>query len=85
MFIAELAKRVGLSVDTIKSWEQQGLLMPARDDQDRRVYREEDVALGLELAKLGIVARRRSQKLSHLVEAAPKQLSLLGEEKKLVS
>ncbi len=81
MFIAELAKRVGRSVDTIKSWEQQGLLAPSRDEYDRRVYREEDVALGLEFAKLGIIARRRSQKLSKLVAAEPEQLRLLDEQK----
>ena len=80
MLVADLAKRIGRSVDTIKRWEEQGLLAPERDDRDRRVYREEDVATCLELAKLAIAARRRSQKLSLLVAAAPKQLSLLNEK-----
>jgi DNA-binding transcriptional MerR regulator len=84
VLVAELSKRVGRSVDTIKRWEEQGLLQPARDDRDRRVYREEDVEVCLDLAKLGIAARRRSQKLSLLVAAAPKQLQLL-DEKKLAS
>ena len=80
MFIAELARRVGRSTDTIKSWEEQGLLTPARDAQDRRVFSEDDVHLGLKLAELAIAAKRRSQKLSELVAAEPVQLSLIGSE-----
>jgi len=81
VLVAELAKRIGRSVDTIKRWEEQGLLTPQRDDRDRRVYREEDVALCLELARLGISARRQSRKLSLLAAAAPQQLPLLDQAK----
>lgn len=79
MFIAEFAKRVGRSVDTVKSWDEQGLLTPSRDGHDRRVYREEDVPEGVALARLGITARRQNRKLASLVAAAPKQLALLVE------
>ena len=81
MLVAELARRVGRSVDTIKRWEGQGLLAPRRDDRDRRTYTEADVALCLELARLGIAARRKSQKLSVLAAMAPRQLQLLDQEK----
>ena len=81
MLVAELARRIGRSVDTVKRWEDQGLLTPRRDDRDRRTYTEEDVALCLELARLGISARRQSQKLSVLAAAAPQQLQLLDQEK----
>jgi DNA-binding transcriptional MerR regulator len=82
MFIAEYARRIGRSVDTIKSWEDQGLLAPTRDDHDRRIFAEEDVILGLDLARLGIAARRQSQKLSSLVAAAPRQLELLDDQQR---
>lgn len=77
MFNAELARRVGRSTDTIKSWEEQGLLSPTRDGQDRRVFPEEDVQTGLKLAELGIAARRLSQKLTELVASQPVQLSFI--------
>jgi len=82
VFIAALARRVGRSTDTIKAWEEQGLLTPARDDQDRRIYSEEDVRTGLKLAALGIAARRRSQKLAELVASEPVQLPLIRTEAK---
>lgn len=82
VFIAELARRVGRSTDTIKAWEEQGLLTPARDEQDRRIYSEDDVRVGLKLAALGITARRRSKKLAELVAAEPVQLSLIRNDAK---
>ena len=81
MFIAELAKRVGRSTDTIKSWEEQGLLKPLRDEHDRRVFSEDDVKKGLMLARLGIAARRSSQKLAVLVASEPTQLGLISDQK----
>lgn len=84
MFIAQFAKRVGRSVDTIKRWEGEGLLQPARDDLDRRVYNEQHVSLCLEIAKLGLAAKRHSKKLKYLVETMPTQLGLLEDEQILV-
>ena len=75
MKVGELAKRVGRSVDTLKRWEQQALLTPARDNRGRRIFREEDVAFCLHLAELSIAAQRRSQKLKVLAADVPVQLN----------
>jgi predicted site-specific integrase-resolvase len=77
MKVGELAKRVGRSVDTIKRWEEDGLLSCDRDSRGRRMYDESHVELCLRLAELGILAQRRSAKLKTLATAEPVQLSLL--------
>jgi len=81
VFIAELARRVGRSVDTIKRWEEEQLLSPGRDTQGRRVFTEADVELCLRLAQLSLLAQRRSQKLGALASREPKQLALLNSER----
>ncbi len=78
MQVGELAKRVGRSVDTIKRWEEEGLLSCERDPRGRRVFDESHVELCLRLADLGLLAQRRSEKLATLAAAEPLQLSLLG-------
>lgn len=77
MLISELARRVGRSVDTIKRWEEDGLLTPRRDTRGRRVFNEKHVERCLQLAELALLAQRRSEKLKSLFEHAPAQLSLL--------
>ncbi len=77
MQVGELARRVGRSVDTIKRWEEERLLSCARDRRGRRIYDESHVELCLRLADLGLLAQRRSEKLSTLAAAEPVQLSLL--------
>jgi DNA-binding transcriptional MerR regulator len=77
MQVGELAKRIGRSTDTIKRWEEAGLLTCERDGRGRRVYGEEHVKLGFRLADLGVSAQRRSEKLKTLADREPHQLSLL--------
>ncbi|TAM88048.1 MerR family transcriptional regulator [bacterium] len=78
MRIGELARAVGRSVDTIKRWEDQGLLMCPRDVRGRRVYNQAHVELCLRLADLSLLAQRRSERLKALADREPCQLSLLA-------
>ena len=80
MLIGELARHVGRHVDTLKRWEEAGLLVPERDDRGRRTYRAEHVELCLALAKLGIAAQKNCCKLSELAEQMPVQLTLLDRQ-----
>jgi hypothetical protein len=77
MRVGELAKRVGRSVDTIKRWEEEGLLSCDRDRRGCRSYDESHVEACRRLADLGLLAQRRSEKLAILAAAEPVQLSLL--------
>ena len=77
MQVGELAKRVGRSVDTLRRWEDEKLLSCDRDNRGRRVYNETHVELCLRLADLGVLAQRRSEKLTSLSKNVPTQLSLL--------
>ena len=77
MLIGELAKRVGRHVDTLKRWEEAGLLVPERDARGRRIYGAEHLELCLALAKLSIAAQKSCCKLSDLIEQIPVQLTLL--------
>ncbi len=77
VLIAQLARRVGRSTDTIKRWEEQGLLTCSRDSLGRRVYDEGHVQTCSRLANLAILAQRRSEKLSTLADREPQQLSLM--------
>jgi DNA-binding transcriptional MerR regulator len=78
MQVGELAKRIGRSIDTIKRWEEEGLLSCERDSRGRRMYDESHVQLGFRLADLGLLAQRRSEKLKTLADREPLQLSLLS-------
>jgi len=42
--IAEVVERTGVSHDTLRYYEKEGLVAPPRDDAGRRRYREHDVA-----------------------------------------
>jgi DNA-binding transcriptional MerR regulator len=77
MHVGDLAKRVDRSVDTIRRWEEEGLLSCERDRRGRRIYDESHVELCLRLADLGLLAQRRSEKLKALADREPQQLSLL--------
>lgn len=77
MHVGELAKRINRSVDTIRRWEDEGLLTCDRDGRGRRVYEESHIELGLRLADLGLLAQRRSEKLISLASSVPAQMSLL--------
>jgi hypothetical protein len=77
MTVGQLARRVGRSVDTIKRWEDQKLFTCPRDYRGRRIYDQSHVDLCLRLAELAIVAQRRSEPLSLIAAAEPRQLTLL--------
>ncbi len=42
--IGEFAQKTGLSVHTLRYYEQEGLLTPARNQANRRMYTEQDLA-----------------------------------------
>lgn len=42
--IGDFSKQTGLSIDTLRYYEKEGLLYPERDKNDRRNYTEEDKA-----------------------------------------
>lgn len=43
MQIGEFSKRTGLSIDTLRYYEKEGLLTPRRDFNERRIYSENDI------------------------------------------
>lgn len=43
MQIGEFSKRTGLSIDTLRYYEKEGLLTPRRDFNERRFYGENDI------------------------------------------
>ncbi len=80
--IGELIKHVGRSADTIKRWEQLGLLMPERDARGHRRYAEADVERCRRLAELGFIAQVRNKKLVSLALPDSGQLAFeFGEAK----
>lgn len=44
MKISEMAKRTGLSENTLRYYEKRGLIRVQRDQHQRRIYTEQDVA-----------------------------------------
>ncbi|WP_225046511.1 MerR family transcriptional regulator [Lacticaseibacillus kribbianus] len=69
--IGEFAARLGLSADTLRYYEKEGLLAPHRDANGQRDYTEEDVAwllfllhlkgTGMTMAQLRRYVRLRAQ------------------------
>ena len=43
MFIGEFSNRTGLTIDTLRYYEKEGLIKPLRDKSGRRDYSENDV------------------------------------------
>jgi DNA-binding transcriptional MerR regulator len=57
MFIKEFALKTGLTIDTLRYYEKEGLLLPDRDDRNYRIYTEEDdcwVQLLLKMKQTGM-------------------------------
>lgn len=77
MYIAEASQAVGRSMDTLRRWEDEQLVVPDRDSRGRRVYREHHIARCRELARHALDAMKTNRKLAKLV---PAQLSLFGPE-----
>lgn len=75
MLIGELCQRIGRSSDTVKRWEDLGLIDPSRDSRHRRVFTEADVICCMRLAKLGILAMVRGRKIAELATVDTLQLS----------
>jgi DNA-binding transcriptional MerR regulator len=75
MLIGELCRRIGRSADSVKRWEEQGLLSPGRDARGRRIYSEADVEACAHLAHLAFIAQVRNTKLRNLVEPPSPQIS----------
>lgn len=69
MYIKAFSAKTGLSADTLRYYEKEGLLQPARDRNSYRVYGERDVdwagfilrlkAMGVPLADIKEYARLR--------------------------
>ena len=75
MLIGELCRRVGRSADSVKRWEEQGLLRPKRDARGRRIYTQDELDLCAQLAQMGFVAQVRNTKLRDLVEPQSRQIA----------
>jgi DNA-binding transcriptional MerR regulator len=57
MFIKEFALKTALTIDTLRYYEKEGLLLPDRDDRNYRIYTEEDycwVQLLLKMKQTGM-------------------------------
>lgn len=90
--IGEFAKLVGLSIDTLRYYEQEDLITPARNAGDRRVYSDADahwiaVIKRLKLAGMSI---RDIQLYAHLRaegdETIDQRLTLLlSQQKRLLA
>jgi DNA-binding transcriptional MerR regulator len=79
MHISEASRLVGRSPDTLRRWEEEGLIVPDRDGRRHRVYRDSDIARCLELARYSEAAQILNRPLSEVV---PQQLSLFGSSSK---
>ncbi|EAC7727088.1 MerR family transcriptional regulator [Listeria monocytogenes] len=57
MYIKDFATKTGLSIDTLRYYEKEELLIPARNEKNYRVYTEEDycwVQLLLKMKQTGM-------------------------------
>jgi DNA-binding transcriptional MerR regulator len=77
VFVAELARRVGRTPETIKRWVTKGLLDCERDEHNRRVFGEKHVERCQELAKLGVKAQVEQRPLTDIAAEQPIQLDLI--------
>lgn len=67
--IAAVARRTGLSADTIRAWERRhGLIHPLRDDSGVRLYSEPDVAR-LELARAAVLLGHPIRQVAPMTDA----------------
>lgn len=57
MRIGELAEHVGMSRDTIRFYEREGLITPARGDQGRHGYRRYDEAA---VRRMGLIKQAKA-------------------------
>ncbi|MBC1757045.1 MerR family transcriptional regulator [Listeria seeligeri] len=74
MYIKEFSIKTGLSIDTLRYYEEEKLLIPARNDKNYRVYTEEDYCWVQLLLKM----KQTSMTLANIKEFA--KLQKLGDE-----
>jgi DNA-binding transcriptional MerR regulator len=75
--IKAVSEATGLSVETLRAWERRyGVVVPARDDSGRRVYRADDVLRLRRLREaterghpIGRLSRLDERELAELLEA----------------
>lgn len=73
--ISEASAVVGRSPDTLRRWEERGLIRPGRDRRGHRVFSDSDVARCVELARHSLAAQYLNKKL---IDVVPQQLSLFS-------
>lgn len=84
--IGQFSKLCGLSIDTLRYYEKQGLLFSSRDQNNRRVYTDKDinwVKFILRLKKTGMSIKKMQEyaKLRYQGdETIPQRLVLLFEQ-----
>lgn len=64
MFIKEFSNKTGLSIDTLRYYEEEKLLMPARNEKNYRIFNEEDfcwVQLLLKMKQTGMTLRNMKE------------------------
>lgn len=74
--IGEASVLIGRSADTLRRWEEEGLIVPDRDRRGRRIYRDHHIARCLFVAGHALEAMSSNRKLRAVL---PTQLSLFGD------
>lgn len=79
--IGELAELLGVSRDTLRIYEEQGLLKPMRDENGFRVYSEENICrlVGIRFYRESLLPIKSVRQLMEDLPAEEK-LSLLGKQ-----
>lgn len=83
--IGEVAKKINLSIDTLRFYEKEGLIVPTRDASNRRVYDEKDITWIEFLKRLKLTGMKISDMREYTNlrfqgdETVPLRLSLLQE------
>lgn len=81
--IGEVSKKINLSVDTLRFYEKEGLIVPTRDESNRRVYDEKDITWIEFLKRLKLTGMKISDMRNYAKlrfqgdETVPLRLSLL--------
>lgn len=73
MLIKEFSEKTGLSIDTLRYYEQEGLIAPQRNKQNYRIYSEKDdcwvqLLLKLKATHMSMEEMKRFSKLHKLGE-----------------
>lgn len=91
MRIKEFSNLTGISPDTLRFYEKEGLLMPQRDANGYRIYREQDVDWALcvlRLKQMGVPLAQMKEytRLKHMGdETVPERYALLQQHRAALS